>query len=242
MLRPALLALGFLTRIPAPLVLPRGRELGRSMAWFPVVGVLLALPLVGLGDLTGALLSPALCAALVIAALAALTGGLHLDGVADCFDALGVWGAPVRRLEVMKDPRVGALGAVGLVLVILLKTLALAEAGPGLATVLVPALAVSRWIAVLLAVAFPYARREGTGQPLSSQVGTRELLLGGLVVISALLWAGPAALIAAAAALIGALLLAAKMRAVLGGLTGDVYGAAVEVAEVVFFLAMAAQR
>ena len=236
-MRTFLLAVGFLTRIPTPLIMPEGRELGRSMAWFPLVGLVLAVLLLGAAHLLTAWLSPLLTAAIVVSLLAGLTGGLHLDGVADCADALGVFGERERRLAVMKDPRVGALGAVGLLCVLLLKVLALSEAGVALPMVLLPALVLSRWVAVLLAVAFPYARPAGTGQAMSTGAGWLEVVLGGAVVLAVLWWSG--AWWAAAAALLAGLLLAARMRALLGGLTGDVYGAAVEVVEVVFFIAVA---
>ena len=233
-MRPFLLALGFLTRVPTPLIMPEGREMGRAMAWFPLVGLLLAVPLLGLGHLLSAGLSPLLTAAIVVAALAGITGGLHLDGVADCFDALGVFGDQDKRLAVMKDPRIGALGAVGLVMVLLLKVAALAETD---LMMLLPALVLSRWVAVLLTVAFSYARSSGTGQALASGAGWGEVVLGGAVVLAVLALTG--AWWAAALALIGGLLLAAKMRTLLGGLTGDVYGAAVEIVEVTFFIAAA---
>ena len=236
-MRTLLLAVGFLTRIPTPLIMPEGRELGRAMAWFPLVGLLLSILLLGTAHLLIGWLSPMLTAAIVVALLAGLTGGLHLDGVADCFDALGVFGDPDRRLSVMKDPRVGALGAVGLVCVLLLKVIALSEAGVALPVVLLPALVLSRWVAVLLAVAFPYARPSGTGQAMSTDAGWLEVAAGGAVVLAVLWWSG--AWWAAALALLGGLLLAARMRTLLGGLTGDVYGAAVEVVEVTFFIAAA---
>jgi adenosylcobinamide-GDP ribazoletransferase len=235
--RTFLLAVGFLTRIPTPLILPEGQELARSMLWFPLVGLLLAIPLLGAAHLLAGVLSPLLTAAIVVALLAAITGGLHLDGVADCLDALGVMGDTERRLAVMKDPRVGGLGAAGLVLVIALKILALAEAGPAGPAVLLPALVLSRWTAVLLAVAFPYARPEGTGQAMASGAGWAEVLGGGLVVLAVLAALG--GWWAAGLALVAGLLLAARMSGLLGGLTGDVYGAAVEVVEVIFFIALA---
>jgi adenosylcobinamide-GDP ribazoletransferase len=231
------LALGFLTRIPTPLVMPEGGEMARSMVWFPLVGLLLAIPLLGVAHLLTGTLSPLLIAAIVVAGLAGLTGGLHLDGAADCFDALGVFGDTEKRLAVMKDPRVGALGAVGLVSVMVLKILALAEAGPALPMVLLPALVLSRWTAVLLAAAFPYARPAGTGQAMATGAGWLEVVGGGLVVLGVLGALG--GWWAAGLALVAGLLLAARMHALLGGLTGDVYGAAVEVVEVVFFIALA---
>ena len=238
-LRPFLLAAAFLTRLPAPLVIPRGRELGEATAFYPLIGLALGGALAGVGALAGGALEPALLAGVLVALLAGVTGGLHLDGVADCFDALGVLGDRERRLSVMKDPRVGALGAAALMLVLIVKVLALAEAG----WLLLPAgLALSRWLAVVLAVTFPYARPSGTGSGVSAQAGWRELLLGGVLVVVAVAASGPAAWLGALGAIVGVWLLARKMHTVLGGLTGDVYGAAVEIAELSFFLAAALIR
>lgn len=236
LLRPLLLAIGLLTRVPVPFVTPRDDELGRAAALYPLVGLALGGALLGVSLLVGDRLSAELSAALLVALLALLTGGLHLDGVSDCFDALGVFGDRERKLAVMKDPRAGALGAAALMLVIVLKVLALAEAG---AWALPAALALSRWIAAALAVVYPYARTSGTGGALSSQAGWRELAIGGALVLPVLAIGGPAAWLGAAGAGLCALALARTMDRALGGLTGDVYGAAIEVAEIGFFLAVA---
>jgi adenosylcobinamide-GDP ribazoletransferase len=236
LLRPFLLAASFLTRLPVPFITPRDRELGRSAAFYPLIGLLLGLLLLGAGLLLSGRTSPELTAAILVTLLAMLTGGLHLDGVADCSDALGVFGDRERRLAVMKDPRSGALGVVALVLALALKLLALSEAGIWM---LPAALVLSRWVAVVLAVALPYARERGTGGALSSQAGWREVLLGAILVAAGLFASGPVAWLGAAGGIVAALWLARTMHRALGGLTGDVYGAAIEVTEIGFFIAVA---
>src|SRR5262245_61596780 len=98
--------------------------MGRAALWFPLIGFGLGLVLAGGLLLFRLFFSPALAAALTVAAWAALTGGLHLDGLADCCDGLLATATPERRLEIMRDPRLGAFGVTGLTLFLILKVLA----------------------------------------------------------------------------------------------------------------------
>ncbi|MEK1940892.1 MAG: adenosylcobinamide-GDP ribazoletransferase, partial [Pseudomonas sp.] len=119
---PLLIAMQFLTSLPVRLPgMPSPEQLGRSLLWYPVVGLLIGLLLYGLDAvLNGA---PVLLhAALILAAWVALSGALHLDGLADSADAwLGGFGDRERTLSIMKDPRSGPIAVVTLVLVLLLK-------------------------------------------------------------------------------------------------------------------------
>src|SRR5687768_16835130 len=121
------LALGFLTRLPVGAAVVDEASFGRALGWFPLVGAGLgALLLVGAWVLEP-VLAPSLCAAALVAFWAYATGGLHLDGVADVFDAFsGGRGDRERTLEIMRDSRIGAHGAVALVLVLLTKFVAVA--------------------------------------------------------------------------------------------------------------------
>src|SRR5690349_10909663 len=122
-----LLAIGFLTVFPVQTSAPESGGLGRVGRWFPTVGLVLGVILAAVHFLLGQLFSPLLTAALVVALWAALTGGLHLDGLADCCDGLFAAVSPERRLEIMRDPRLGAFGGLGLILFIILKILAIAS-------------------------------------------------------------------------------------------------------------------
>src|SRR5581483_615259 len=123
-LRPALAAFTFLTRLPLRTGVAAGgagvdmaADLGRSLPYFPVVGAVLGGALVGAGRLLEGRLPAGLTAVLLVALLALLTGGLHLDGLADLFDALGGGrGDRARMLDIMRDSRIGAHGAVALCL------------------------------------------------------------------------------------------------------------------------------
>lgn len=240
-------ALSLLTRLP---VRARWEDAlpGRAMAAYPLVGALIGAVLVGLGWLlmSGIGVGAGLAAALLLAAWAALTGLLHLDGWADCCDALVAPLSRERRLEVMKDPRLGSFGAAGLILLLLVKLAALTEvlaaaaggpAAPRLPLLLAPVL--GRWAVVIAAAAFPLARRDGMGASFRRGLGRRELILATLTTaaICAILgWRGPVLWAAAGLALFGLARLATTR---LGGLTGDVYGAIVELTETVVLVVAA---
>ena len=237
MLRAFLLAIAFLTRVPVRMAPAREGELARALAFFPAVGL-------GLGVIAGAVawllrgaLTPALVAVAVVTTLAVVTGGLHLDGLADVFDAWGGGGHDRERmLAIMRDSRVGAHGAVAVALVLIAKVIALAEviAHVGLPTVIVfPAAA--RWAVVPLVAFFPYARREGLGIAFRTGRGVVEVVIATVLVAALAFWLGTPLPFVAALAI--ALLFAARVAVMLGGLTGDVYGAAIEIAEVVFLVA-----
>jgi len=231
-LRPLGAALGFLTRLP---VTPRDlteAELARALGWFPVAGLVVGLAAAGTAHVAGAG-RPELVAVGVVALIALLTGGLHLDGVADVADGLaGGRGDPARTMAIMRDSRIGAIGATALTLVLLAKVHAIAAiVRDGAIWPLVVAPVVARWSAVVLVAGFPYARTEGLGVAFRHGVRRRDVALATAVVAVVVLVAGTLAALAAASALVTALVLAFWVHRRIGGLTGDVYGAAIEVAE-----------
>jgi adenosylcobinamide-GDP ribazoletransferase len=231
-------ALGFLTRLPVPAHALRDEEVARSAGFFAGVGLLLGALLGSVAWLL-APLGPRLSAAGVLAAWAFLTGALHLDGLADTVDGLsGGRGERARTLEIMRDSRIGAHGATALVLALALKWAcleALFEEGQR-TWWLVPV--VARFLCTLLLASFSYARESGLGSAFARRVGGLEVALGALVVAPAVVWAG---LDFAVGALVGTacgMALALRVNRRLGGLTGDVHGAAIEVAEIGCLLAL----
>jgi adenosylcobinamide-GDP ribazoletransferase len=232
--RPLVAAFAFLTRLPVwsgPLL---DDDLGRSVTFFPLVGLVLGLVLTGLAALLVGFLTAPLTAVVLAALLAAMTGGLHLDGFADVFDALGGGrGDRQRMLDIMRDSRVGALGAAALVLLLLAKVFALAQVLERHDLVCLLAFpAVARWTIAPAIVLHPYARAEGTGRAFSGRAGWRQVA-GATVIVGLVLGAlGARLLVPAAGALVASSLFALWLRGRLGGLTGDVYGAAIELAEV----------
>ena len=236
----ALLAFRFLTRLPGKGDL-RDADLGRSCAWFPVPGAVMGgLVLVG-ARLAGTHVPPALGAVLVVAALAWMTGGLHLDGVADVFDGLGGGhGDRERILRIMRDSRIGALGATALALVLAAKAAATAELlGRGALWPLLVAPVVARFAVVPLVVLVPYAREEGLGRAFHGTAGVREIVVAAALAAAAVAAFAPASLAPTAVALAAAAGLAWTVHRRIGGLTGDAYGAAIELAEVALLAAAA---
>ena len=122
------LAVSFLTIIPVRLQEPaHPGDLGRAAGWFPVIGVILGGLVAAAYHGFSLIFPPYLAAALAVAIWIGMTGGLHLDGLADCCDGLLNASSRERRLEIMKDPRLGTFGAIGLVLTIVLKIICLAS-------------------------------------------------------------------------------------------------------------------
>jgi adenosylcobinamide-GDP ribazoletransferase len=249
------LALGFLTVIPMRAT-GDGRiteafqpgDLGRAAAWFPAVGLMIGLLLAAAGFGLAWLFPDAqaslLRAVLIVALWAGLTGGLHLDGLADCCDGLLAAVSSERRLEIMKDPRLGTFGGAGLILLLLIKVSALA-AIPGnsfsrmlFALLLAPALA--RWL-ILIAARQPMARPGGLGAEFSSGVTWRTFVYAALIPLAFLVMGGLRAVVAVALAHLAALGVIRLARSRLGGITGDVFGLMVELSEAVVLVVFAAR-
>ncbi len=217
--------------------------LGTARGWFPIVGLLLGVILAA----TDLLLHwgyplftdvyrpfpPLLAAAILAVLLVALTRALHLDGFMDCCDALLGGFNRERRLEILRDSHVGAFAVTGVVSLLLIKVaaiMALPPSGRMWALLVFPCL--SRWAMLLVLEVFPYARRDGIGVPFQPQGGRWQLLAGLLAaLVVAVALTGPAGLALLAAATAVALGLGAWASKLLGGVTGDVYGAVNEVAE-----------
>lgn len=232
-------AFGFLSRLPIGGRAVEDVTLGRSLAWFPAVGLVFGLILAGAAALLRDRIPAPLLAVGLVAALALLSGGLHLDGVADVFDGLGGGrGDRERILAIMRDSRIGAHGAAALVMTVLAKVAAVHElVRAERAWALLAGPAVARWCAVLLVLLFPYARPHGLGRAMRDHGRPRHLAAATALLAGSIGWSGARVLGPAAAAAAAALLLACAMRRRLGGLTGDVYGAAIELAELAFLAA-----
>lgn len=220
----------FLTRLP----MPRLRQItpadsGRALACFPLVGLALGGLLFGLALLLGERV-PLVGAALLLAAWAALTGALHLDGLGDSADGwLGGYGDRARTLEIMKDPRAGSAAVVVVGVLLLLKFAALAsllQAGLLWPLLLAPALA--RAWSVALFMVTPYAREQGLGTDYIAHAPRRAVWLVVLLVLAAGAVASP---LASLTALLLFVALRRLMLQRLGGTTGDTAGALTEIIE-----------
>ncbi len=237
-------AIQFLSVLPPLVRRPLGpSDLGRSESFFPLAGLLLGALLAGTELLLRPVVAQPVRDVLLVALLAALTGALHLDGVIDTFDGIFAHGGPARRLEIMRDPRAGAFGVVGLVLLLALKLAALGSLPPDArlpALLLAPAL--GRWAIVLVTRQFPYARPEGMGRSFKDAVRWSHVALAGTMA-AGLAWAvsGPSGLMVAASVSVLALLLARWLAGRLGGLSGDTYGAICELTEAGVLVALGLQ-
>jgi adenosylcobinamide-GDP ribazoletransferase len=180
-------------------------------------------------------LSRPLTAALLITALAAVSGALHLDGLADVCDGLAARGSRERFLAVMKDSNVGAVGAVGLVLGILLKWQALLAVPGGItwqALLLFPTL--GRCAQVLALGGAKHARQDGLGATIIQGMAAKQLLVALAITISACLALLPfKGMIALTAVFAITLIIKGYFQGRLGGLTGDIIGCCSEIAEIV---------
>lgn len=236
----------FLTIFPASRNLDCGpKDISNSRAFYPAVGLLMGLLLVGVEEGSSRLFSEPLTAAFLVATMVIVTRALHLDGLMDVCD--GVFGGftPERRLEIMRDSRVGAFGVVGGVTVLLLKygalvaLLVLPEPGKEWALLLFPAL--SRWTMVVLLGTFPYVRTQGLGSSFhvgGIRVATTAAGLSALAASFLLGGFGGLGLFFGAVAL--AWSLGWAMAKTLGGLTGDTYGATNEIIETTVIIAATA--
>jgi len=210
----------------------------------------MGLLLIGVEEGSSRIFSEPLTAAFLAAVMVFVTRGLHLDGLMDVFD--GVFGGftPERRLEIMRDSRVGAFGVVGGVTILLLKygalvsLLTLPEPGKEWALLLFPAL--SRWTMVVLLGAFPYVRTQGLGSPFHGTGIKVATTVAGLSALAAsVLLGGFAGLGLFFGVMIFAWLMGWAMAKALGGLTGDTYGATneiIETAVIIVATALAAQE
>ena len=243
-LRAFLCALAFLTRIPVlRTAVPPPRVAGLSIAFFPLIGLLLggAAAAIAWGLRDGLHAPPHLWWALVlVGAHALLTGALHLDGLADVVDGLGGGrGDRERTLAIMRDTRIGSFGVVALVLFLTAKVVVMNEAirMDESLTVLLMGPVAARFAAVPLVVFFPCARPDGLARDFHDHSGWPAATVAAATAGGAVWFVGPSVLIPSAAALGAAIVVGIWMGVRLKGLTGDTYGAAIELAELSFLFA-----
>ncbi|WP_434680386.1 adenosylcobinamide-GDP ribazoletransferase [Pseudomonas sp. R1-18] len=239
---PFWIALQFLSSLPVRLPgMPEPAEMGRSLLFYPAVGALFGLLLMGLNMLLDGT-APLLHAALLLSAWVLLSGALHLDGLADSADAwLGGFGDRERTLKIMKDPRSGPVAVVTLVLVLLLKftaILALLDHHLAIGLLLAPLLARTAMLGLFLNT--PYVRAGGLGQALADHLPRRaaqRVLLTSAVVC--LFLGGVAGLWTVIISVVCFFWLRHLMVRRLGGTTGDTAGAMLELLELAVLLTLA---
>jgi adenosylcobinamide-GDP ribazoletransferase len=225
-------ALQFLTVIPRPTRMEySGSEAGPAAIFFPVVGLLLGGVLVLMNAALEPFVTGALSCVSLVAVLAVLTRGLHLDGLADTFDGLGAGGSRERMLEVMQDSHNGAFGTIAIVVVLLLKIHAIDSIDAERWRALIAAPVLGRWAMVLLGYR-AQAVKPGLGATLVTQLGSHHLacatLLAATFTVASSRGRGLLAI-----ALVAMLSFAAKIyfQHRLGGVNGDIFGAIGELSE-----------
>ena len=251
-----ILAFQFLTRIPVYRVfaiantMPSPQVAGKALLYYPVVGAVIGGWLILLPVFLSCFevaVSPQIQAGLVLGLWVWITGGLHLDGLADSADAwLGGFGDKQRTLDLMKDPTCGPSAVIVLVLVLLLKWLALSEliayAQTGstllwLVLLLVPV--VARFQAMLLVVHTPYVRSKGLGTELKNQAQAKWVWfwfsLLSVLMLYQHLWLSLVMLLTVG---LGYVLMRRLMMQRIDGWTGDTAGATIEVSELLVLLAL----
>jgi len=231
-----LTAFQFLTNFPA--VIRRAftaQELGRAVGFFPIVGLALGGVLYGLGSGLRLIFPAPVVAIFILAAWLLLTRALHFDGFLDTCDGLFGGFTPERRLEIMRDSRVGAFGVAGGGLLLLAKYAAILSL-PHF-TGLVLASVMGRWVTSIAIYAYPYARDKGMGRDMKDNVHWLQVILAtGVAVLAAWLFAAWTGLLAFALASAVLWLGASFILRRIPGLTGDSYGALCELTELVVML------
>jgi adenosylcobinamide-GDP ribazoletransferase len=232
-------AITLLTRLP---VAPAAPLSPAALPWFPVVGALLGLLAAAVHAAGHLVAAPLLAAALAVATTVLLTGALHEDGLADAADAWG--GASTREaaLGILRDPRHGTYGVLALVLSVGLRVAALASLPPTVAiSVLSSVHAISRGALVPLLWASPPARPDGLASRLAGQVPTRTVVL---TVLATLAIGGVLLAVWVIHAVIVTFAIVTTVRWLamrrIGGITGDVLGAAQQLVEVALLVMLAA--
>ncbi len=235
-------ALALLSRLPLP---PAGHAHAGAVWAYPLAGAVLgALAALLAGILLALGLPPGLAALFTLAALVAMTGALHEDGLADVADGFGGGWDPARRLEIMRDSRIGTYGvaAVALSLLARWQALALILAMGAHWPALIATAALSRAAMPALMAALPHARRDGLSRSVGRASPTRALAAAGIGAVLAFLLLDPrAALAACLLSFLAAVFLGALAKARIGGQTGDTLGALQQLAEIAILAAIATQ-
>lgn len=242
--RPFVFAWHFLTVVPLSRAHhePTTQELAASMAWYPVVGLLIGGVLVTADLVLASFLAAEVVNAVLILLLVLLTRGLHQDGLADTLDGLAGGRTPAERLSIMRDPRIGAIGATGLFLSLILRYAGLVALPEELR---VPALfcmpAVGRWAMVMAAWSSPYARLEGglAASFLTHLSWLQALASTGILALALGFAFGLKGAVVILVIAVGVVLaMWVGCRTWFGGITGDTLGATNELMEIVFLLGL----
>ncbi len=240
-IQPPIDALRFLTILPIPgQASATDTQTARTIPWFPLAGLVIGLLLVLVGWATGMAWDASVQAVCIVVAWALITSGLHLDGLADTFDAVGSWRPRERKLEIMRDSRIGTMGVLAIGAVLLLKVTWLQAAGVNWWQAVLLAPVLGRWADLYAITWFPSARESGLGHAFQARFHQRAFWLPTIATIVLALGIGQIyGLVALGLVWLAIDQLARRWTHELGGLTGDTYGALCEIAEVITLAVLA---
>ena len=213
---------------------------GRSSVFFPLVGLILGALLWVTYMGASLIFPPPVVAALLVLVLVMITGGIHLDGFMDTMDGVFSGRPREQKLEIMRDSRVGAFGALAMGCLLLLKfSLLLGLEHTWLPVAVMVAAVVSRWGMVYAIARFPYVRAQGLGRLYADHTGRLQLVVATVLAAAlVLLIMGPPGLLLLLLGALSAHGLSVLLVRELGGLTGDTYGAINEILEVTVIMAV----
>jgi adenosylcobinamide-GDP ribazoletransferase len=235
MLRSAVVAVQFLTRVPLSRRAVERHELARAVAYFPLIGALVGAAMAAVIALTTPLLGldAAVIAGLIFGAL--ITGAFHEDGLADACDGLGGGFTRERALEIMRDSRIGSYGAVALILLYAARFTLLRTLGATAVFLALPvASALGRAAGVALMAWLPNARSEGVADDVARSLGgtTIAIAMATALIVAAILCGLAAAPLLVVAGAVVTIAFGFYLRHRLGGVTGDCLGAVNVIVEV----------
>lgn len=233
-------AFGLLTTLPFGMPEDwRPGDSGRAGSWYPLVGIVI-------GGLTwlawlalGQFVPPVVAGVLTVLVWIGLTGGLHLDGLADCCDGLLGSATRERRLEIMKDPHLGTFGGIGIVLVIITKAAALSVIPPASGLGIILAATAGRWL-ILPAGLLPLANPGGMGADFAKGLRLSAIFITAILPLALAFLLGVPGFISLLVALAAAAAVLGLAYGRIGGVTGDVFGMLVEVTETAILLGLTA--
>ncbi len=230
------IAFGLMTTLPVKL--PEdwsAGDSGRAAVWYPLVGLTI-------GSLTWLawkgttfLFPPLVTGIITLIIWVVLTGGLHLDGLADCCDGLFASVSPARRLEIMKDSHVGAFGVIGLILILFLKAAALTSLTNVSSFGILLAASLARWC-ILPAGLLPLARPSGMGSDFAAGFQRSFIVWSAIIPLTFAILLGLRGILSSVAGLGAAVLVLWLAKSRIGGVTGDVFGMVVEIVEATVLL------
>jgi len=236
-----LLALQFLTVLPVKIKKLTDKDIAYSMIFFPVVGGLIGLGIAGLDSLLYNLNLPSLAAnVILVIALSFITGGMHLDGLADTADAFLSGKNKEDTLSIMRDPHIGAMGVISIVSVLFLKIsllYSIISIGALRLEVILAMCVLSRWSVLVQMFFFRYARQQGKAGKFIQGMNLKILSIStAITALIIFLIMGAHGLVLLLAVGIAAYLIAQLANKKIGGITGDTLGATIELTEVIILL------